>query len=410
MAEIQKIVLFRGAIETLSYFSRQLEVHFKEKGCAVFWVDMEQAEESVKRLAKFIKPDETAMITFNFIGLSGERVFEGKNGETIWEAMQVKCLNLLVDHPLYYHKQLLKEHGRMTLFCLDRQHTAFVKKFYPGQEVHFLPTAGNIVLSDVTTSDFGDRNIYKDSYKEGLIPYRKRDYDVVFIGNYADLPDLSEHFKMQSEEYIDYYYRIIDDMTAHPKMALHEALSKNLREEMKEMSNEELKTGMASLVFLDLYVRTYFRAKAVKLLAENGIKVHLFGKDWDKLDSMKQENLIWCGGQITSGECVQAVRNSRICLNVMPWFKDGAHDRIFTAMLNGSVALTDDSIYLREQFEDRKQICFFSLEQIEDLPKLAETLLQNPQMAEQIADKAYETAWQDHTWEKRAEVLEQYLG
>lgn len=53
MAEIHKIILFRGAIETLSYFSRQLEVHFKEKGCAVFWVDMSNAKESAKKLAKF---------------------------------------------------------------------------------------------------------------------------------------------------------------------------------------------------------------------------------------------------------------------------------------------------------------------------------------------------------------------
>ncbi|MEI3178548.1 MAG: hypothetical protein V8S31_09790 [Lachnospiraceae bacterium] len=137
MAEIHKIILFRGAIETLSYFSRQLEVHFKEKGCAVFWVDMSNAKESAKKLAKFCKPKETAMITFNFIGLGGEEAFVWEKGETIWEAMQVKCLNLLVDHPLYYHKYLEKKHPGMTVFCLDRQHVAFIREFYPRNECIF---------------------------------------------------------------------------------------------------------------------------------------------------------------------------------------------------------------------------------------------------------------------------------
>lgn len=414
MSEIHKIVLFRGAIETLSYFSRQMEVHFKERGCAVFWVDMEHAAESARRLTKFCKPKETAMLTFNFIGLGGEEAFAWEKGETIWEAMQVKCLNILVDHPLYYHRYLERKHPGMILFCLDRQHVAFVKEFYPGHEVHFLPTAGNLLLSDTGNSLLSDRTeeakvFDAAAYRKSLIPYRKRAYDVVFIGNYAPLPDLAKHFPMQSEEYIDYYYRIIDDMIIHSDMSLHEALIKNLREEIGELSVSALKTGMVSMVFLDLYVRTYFRAKVICALAESGIKVHLFGKDWDKMICTKRDNLIWCGGQVDSAGCVRAVQNSRICLNIMPWFKDGVHDRIFTAMLNGSVALTDDSLYLRERFVDGKELRFYSLEQLECLPRIVKELLNDPETAERIASEGCETAWREHTWQKRAEVLDTYL-
>ena len=52
------------------------------------------------------------------------------------------------------------------------------------------------------------------------------------------------------------------------------------------------------------------------------------------------------------------MRDARIALNVMPWFKDGAHDRVFTAMLQGTAALTDDSRYLREECRDGENICF----------------------------------------------------
>lgn len=404
MDQIHKFIFFTGAIETLSYFSRQILVHFKERGYDTFVIDMMHTEEVEKRLKKFCKPGETAMITFNYIGLSGETAFLETNGTTIWESMQVKCLNLLVDHPLYYHKNLCKPHKDMVLFCLDRQHVEFVKEFYPETEVQFLPTAGNILLPE--------NGEWKEAvaYRENLVPYGKREMDVVFIGNYAPLPDLASQFPTQTKEYIDYYYRIIDDMISRPKMSLHKALIKNLKDEMGELSVEDLKTGMEALVFLDLYVRTYFRAKTIKVLAEGGIKIHLFGKDWDKLNCGKSENLIWSGGQVDSVACVKAVCNSRICLNTMPWFKDGAHDRVFTAMLNGSVALTDDSIYLREQLTDGKELLFYELEQLERLPELAGELLHNVGLAEKITKQAYESAWQKHTWEKRAQKLEAVLN
>lgn len=55
---------------------------------------------------------------------------------------------------------------------------------------------------------------------------------------------------------------------------------------------------------------------------------------------------------------MQAMRDARIALNVMPWFKDGAHDRVFTAMLQGTAALTDDSRYLREEWPGRGKYLF----------------------------------------------------
>ena len=62
MAQIRKIIFFTGAVETLGYFSRQLEVHFKEQGYAVFLVDMNDIENAKKHLIKFCRPNETAQI------------------------------------------------------------------------------------------------------------------------------------------------------------------------------------------------------------------------------------------------------------------------------------------------------------------------------------------------------------
>ena len=89
----------------------------------------------------------------------------------------------------------------------------------------------------------------------------------------------------------------------------------------------------------------------------------------------------------------------------MPWFKDGTHDRVFTAMLQHTLSLTDDSRYLRENFTDNKELVFYSLEKREELPELVKKLLEKPEKCMKIAERGYESAVQEHTWKQRAEAI-----
>ena len=70
----------------------------------------------------------------------------------------------------------------------------------------------------------------------------------------------------------------------------------------------------------------------------------------------------------------------------MPWFKDGTHDRVFTAMLQHTLSLTDDSGYLRENFTDKKELVFYSLEKREELPELVKKLLEKPEKCMESGD------------------------
>ena len=89
----------------------------------------------------------------------------------------------------------------------------------------------------------------------------------------------------------------------------------------------------------------------------------------------------------------------------MPWFKDGAHDRVFTAMLQHTLSLTDDSRYLREIAADGKALVYYSLEQREQLPELVRELLAKPETCTQIAENGYRLAEREHTWKQRAREL-----
>ena len=107
------------------------------------------------------------------------------------------------------------------------------------------------------------------------------------------------------------------------------------------------------------------------------------------------------GRQVDSAACVQAVRNAKISLNVMPWFQDGAHDRVFTAMLQGTAALTDASRYLREEFADGEEIVFYPLTRLSELTDQTKRLLSDQDRLSRIAQRGYEKAKIRHTWAAR---------
>lgn len=410
---IEKLVFWEHAVETLGYFSRQMEEYFKEQGYQTFFVDHKKQEESLRHLKRFIKAGKTAFLTFNFIGLSREECCKQPDGRSIWEAWGLPCCCIMVDHPFYYEKQLGGRNPNLVTFCVDRGHVAYVHRFYPDIPCYFLPLAGNQLLSGGTGEGIGAvcrKEAVSEEWEMG-IPYRKRKYDISLIANYVPLEELKPHIENQPEEYIEFYYEIIEDLKRHPWQPVDETLEKYIKREIPEAEESDIRSAQAGMMVIDLYIRSLYRMEVIRTLADAGIQVHVFGRGWEKLECARKENLIANGRMLTSAECVEIIRNTKIALNIMPWFKDGAHDRIFTAMLNGAVCLTDDSRYLREILKDKEDVYFYELPGKWSTPdtgvvETAKFLLEHPKEAEALIKRAYVTAKEHHTWKNRASYLE----
>ena len=80
-AKIDRIVLIKNAVETLGYFSGQIAAGLKEQGFETYFIDYEALDETVPRLSCFARRGKTALLTFNFIGLSGEPFFKEDMGD-----------------------------------------------------------------------------------------------------------------------------------------------------------------------------------------------------------------------------------------------------------------------------------------------------------------------------------------
>ncbi len=389
---MKKIIVFVGGIETLDFFSMELAKAFRDIGHEVFVFNLEDAITSYQLLAWFCELDNTVMITFNFTGLNQEEVFY-EDVRIFWDVMDIPCYNIIVDHPFYYHK-LMKHTPRLYYqICIDRDHEAYMRRFFPDIKLKpFLPSGGTGIP-------------YQNSYP----PLEEKTIDLIFTGHYTPPCQFEKHITRIDEEYTAFYYSIINDLIAHPTLPMEEAFEKHLVKEMGPLSDEDLAKCMESMIFIDLYVRFYFRGLVVKTLVDNGYKVGVFGKDWSLLNCEHPENIIDCGSG-KSYDCLERISQAKISVNVMPWFKDGAHDRIFNSMLNGAVCLTDRSIYLEEEFTDGKDICFFSLSEIAQLPSIVQNLLDHPEQMKKIIDNGYKKALNRHTWASRAAILDMYIN
>lgn len=424
---MKKMIVFcRHAVETLTYFSMQLADAFEAWGYEIFWMDFEMLGLSAWKLRQAVQEKEAVLITFNFIGLSGEEELwelddTGEPVLSLWEKQNIPCLNIMVDHPVYYFKALQYPTAELRTFCVDRQHVSYMKRFYPDIFCEFLPLAGNCskeiaaqsaVQKDAAGKHTDDKAACNGSTtdEEFLFEqWKKRPYELVFTANYVPVSNIDRQLAAMDPEYRDFYYEIIDAFVHNPKQDLLSCIETYLRREIPDLDPAQLCESMSTMPAVDLWIRTYFREKTVKTLAEGGIKIRLFGKDWEKVVCSRPENLIFTGRMVDSAACVQAMAQAKIALNTMPWFKDGAHDRIFTAMLQGAASLTDDSIYLREQFRQMDTIVYYDLQNLTSLPEQTMQLLADERKLFELSLRGKDAARQFHMWKNRAQQLKTYL-
>lgn len=389
---MKKLLFFTGDIETQGYFSQQIAEAMKALGHETFIYDLSRPWESTEKFFRFFEKGNTALINFNFHGMSGEEYFLDENDTMMWEALSIPSYNIVVDHPMYYHHFLEKVPNNYHHISIDKNHEAYMRRFFPEIENGpFLPLAGTKLYPNKSN-----------------VPISCRKYDVTMVGNYCKPSTFDKYITRIDDEYTAFYHGMIEELLMQPWKTVEEVAEAHLLAELSEVTEEELKKTFAALTFIDLYVRYTFRGRAVQELVDAGIKVHVFGDGWELLECGHPENLIIMNSLNSEG-CLKKLCQTKLSLNVMPWFKNGAHDRIFNSMLNGAVCLTDSSIYLDEILHDRKDCSLYSLTEMERLPEIAKDLLADPERMQAIADGGYELARAGHTWAHRARVLHNLL-
>lgn len=402
---IKRIVMMEGGVETLSYFSHQMAQEFQMLGYAVFFYDLKQEESSAGKLRKFIRPRETVLVTFNFQGLEKEAGVYREGIGYLWDTYHIPCYNIAADHPYFYDDRLKDLPEKYRHISIDRRQKAYFEEFYPEYVSRgFLPLAGTGLRQGEDEAKTGKAGAQGDA--EQAAPC----YDVILTGNYTKLSFFEPYINWINEEYAAFYRGIIDDLLEHPACTVEEVALAHCEREMGKEPNDQLRIALHKMIFIDLYVRNYWRGKAVRTLVNAGIPVHVVGKGWEELEDVRHPECLKLHPQTDSVTCLEMLADAKVSLNVMPWFKDGAHDRVFNSILNGAVCVTDPSCYLEEELHEGEGVCYVALQDMDALPEKVKDLLQNDSGRNEIVRRGRAIVEQKHTWAQRAKTLAAWIA
>lgn len=317
--------------------------------------------------------------------INGMALEEGSSlGRDLLKGKTVYC-TMLMDHPLIHHERLKNPYNHIFVLCPDRDHVEYLKRYYPHiADKGFLPHGG--------------------CQAKQMIPYKERSIGISFMGSYCSPESIWEEF----EKYPSQMRLLLEGCCGYLLEHIDATLEQAIQERMESLGItcpvENFADVGAEFRIVDRYIRSWFRDKVVRTIVEAGIVVDVYGDGWECME-VANENCLRVHDKVGFQESLELVADSKISLNVMPWFKDGSHDRVFSAMLCGSVCLTDVSSYLAEECRDGEEVFFYHLDNLEGLLDKIFLLQRDEELGQKVAEQGRRLAEQKHTWAVRAQAL-----
>lgn len=445
------IILKKGNVcyGSTSYFAERINEEFKKTGISSEIVDINSKEDAERFVQKYERIKEvTDIIDFNtdiFSYMFSQNYYDNYNADNdvagtecaggsvkydrenyIFDIKNdnsgsdyVKLWHIILDHPLYHNSVLKQPLKNIRVVCLDETHAEYIRKHYSHiKEVIVMPLPA-------------------DTAKK-LVPYNERSRDVLFTGTYTSSEDIvalamrsggdSVKFKNFQTMHKEPAQEFINSMQIFNKMAgyllenpcetIEKAYTFALGDITDETALKETAAAFADgleLNFLaDMFIRAVIREELLMEMLRNGIDVDIFGHGWEKFvekcgnvekSEVRFKGKINICGEVDYRQLPELYADTKIALNVLPWFKAGQHDRIALAMCNGCVCVTDESTYLEKKFVDGENIFMYSLEDMTGAAMLVRDLLTHPLEAARAAAKGYVCAVSSLSFKKYIEIF-----
>lgn len=403
------ILQLQGACyNSYTYFSDHIAGELRRLGYHVSLFST--AREPLEALERFAGQSFDAVIDCNS---AAPRIMTDENGYFL-NTIDAPFFNLLLDHPLYHHDSLKCTLKDYHVRCLDENHVAYVKKYYPHIQSTGLWTATGSPADDCSCMPpADDRSCMPSADDRPCVPdvqsgrglgaqssqalIKDRGIPVLFCATYTDPEEVRGAIRELPDFIQEDLHRLIDALLSDPKLTIEGAVTM-LGDSLNVYLPEAMPLFIQSCFLADTYVRAHRRKALVTAAARAGLPLHLIGADWDKLP-LPADSTISIHGSVPYTETFALMANSRLTLNLMPEFKSGFHDRIFSAMLNGSVAVTDPSTRLLREFTDGRELLFYDIMHMDEGCERIRQLLEKPRTLQQIADAGRTAANERFTWE-----------
>jgi len=373
------LILIKGLFETLDYFVDSMAVGRDD----IIILDISNPDffNEMEKLVTRIQGDATVII-FNNIG----KQLEYSDGRNVWENAGIAVYNFLVDHPVNYMQSLdLALKGEVFL-VIDRRHKLFIDRYFPGCKSYFMPHGG--------------------TRKYDSIPWEERSIPVLYCGSCQEEMGGLPIIESMADSGQALYEFVGEKMMLGSYPEVGAVVRSFLEKENIKLAPEaEREIILLTHATVERMVRRTLKLQTITSLAEAGIPVEIYGGNWEEV-ARRYPDLIHIHGWVPSDECVRLTGDAKISLNLCTFYGDGSHERVYIAMLQKAVCLSERSIYFEEKFVHGREIVYLDYSMLDAMVDDIKFLLSHPAEAVKITENAYIRAAHS-TWADRLDAIVQ---
>ena len=387
-----RIILFYSGIESFNYFTDEIIKELHNLGHETFILDLRDANNtpghSLKDLYEFTKAPVDAAIGYDQMPTIGPAYVE------LWNELNIPVISIFMDPPFRfgdYNRVLPKSYLR---FCCDIEHVTWCKRFCSDTipNVYFLPHGATVPDKEPPS-------------------WENKKYDILFSGTYYR-PE--SYIRTISEKYSGAVRKIlleaIEFMKTNTSFSFPAAIDRILSYADYNADDLTRLSVMESGEEADWYIRMYYREKVIDSVLNSGRDLWVLGRGWENYPQYNHPHFHHISERVPFADSLDIMADAKINLNVMPWYKDGTHDRIFNTLLRHSVPLTDPSTYLKENFIDRNSIYYYDLTKLDMIPEIIEDILTDPLKVKLLILKGIAIVHEKYTWDKLIKSILNAVG
>lgn len=365
--------------ESKRHFTLKLAEAMQRKGIETLHIDVNESALNAETLGSIARFNPTLTCSFNTLRPIAPEIF-------LWDYLQIPHWSILLDPVIY---------------SMELTHGAYAMASSVDLEDHLL-------LQD---QGFENSFFFPHAIENELINSGRPEkiYDVVFLGSCYDYESLQDLWKEEQPEEINQLIllaarKVLSDPSTSIRQALNQALA--------EFNIPQEKVDYPILFYcIDRYTRGKDRIELIKSIKD--AQIHIFGapaedeirtlKGWD--DYLAGCDNVVLHPPVSFQEGLEILKQSKIALNSVPFFKRGSHERVFTALACGALPLTTATLYWQEQFIEGEDILFYQPWKRQDVNAIISTILNDEAKRQQMVANGSRKVQAMHTWDQRVDLL-----
>lgn len=381
MEKLKKVVLLKGqsSYNVLRYWTDSLAKGLEKIDVETIVLDLlHLTNEQIVMTLQMVQTDDVdAIISFNGY------LFESK--EIVDKVIKIPYIYLLVDHPIDHLVRIQNLRKNDILTLMDRNDVNNLARFgYEIENTYMLPHAA-IELS---------------------IEKVEKDIDILISSTYSS-----------GQVYLD----VLNNLPPLINQVCMKIIENCLNDSSKYYIEEFIEVFKNHGIFIDLSLEEYSfftviarqigrylysvrRLNVITALAEAGLTLDVYGNGWEDSSIVRYEN-VKIHKPVNYWKTQDLMRHSKIIMSFQALLRDGTHERVFAGMAARSVVVTNETLYLRELFEEDKELIFYNFDKLDDMVYKVKEILKNNEKREKISDAAWNAIKGKHTFEERAKTI-----